>query len=199
MTTTTKTEPRVQLAGAARLPGLACLTGGLLWLAINAAQAFSVTGGSPILGLAGTLALAGLTGAPLGLVALGVFGNGAAGWVGNISAVTTLMGMLLYLAGYTLETVFGIPVGELEMYYAAGSMLVGLGMLSLGAAAIVARRMAGWRRFAPLSVGLYHVCMVPLQIVFLDSPNGITSATLFALWGFAWALLGYAIFSEARR
>ena len=199
MTTTTRNEPRVESAGRAWLPGLACLTGGLLWLAINAAQAFSVPLGSPIMGLVGTLALAGVTGGPLGLLALRAFGNGGVGWFGKISAAVTLIGMLSYLAGYSLETVLGIPVDELGMYYAAGSMLVGLGMLPLGTAAIVARRLAGWKRFAPLSVGLYHVGMVPLQIVFLDSPDGIISATLFAFWGVAWALLGYGILSEARR
>jgi hypothetical protein len=67
----------------------------------------------------------------------------------------------------------------------------------LGIAVILARRLSGWRRYAPLSVGVYYALMIPVQIVFFIGPNGAPSSTLLAFWGFAWALLGYAIFTSA--
>lgn len=199
MTTTTKTELRAKNASRAWLFGLASLAGGLLWMAIEAAQAFSVPLGTSIAGVVGTLALVGFMGGPLGVLAVRAVGRGWTGRIGKAGAVVAVIGVLSYTAGYSLEEVFNVPVEELGIYYAVGSLFVGLGMLPLGIAAVAARRMAGWKRFAPLSVGVYHVAMVPSQFVFFISPTGTPSFTLFALWGLAWTMLGYAILSEARR
>jgi hypothetical protein len=178
---------------------MACLAGGLLWLVINAAQAISLPLGGPVLGLVGTLTLVGLMGGPLGLLVLRAAGNGLMGWVGKVGAAIVLAGLLWYPAGEVLQPALGLSTGEMGIFYAAGVLLVGLGMMSLGIAAISARRMAGWKRFAPLSVAAYYVAMIPIQVVFFIGPNGAPSGTLLALWGLTWALLGYAIVSEAGR
>ena len=68
---------------------------------------------------------------------------------------------------------------------------------TLGISTIVARRLSGWRRVAPLLVGLYYAAMIPVQLVLSIDPDGRPSITLLALWGPTLALLGYAIFSEA--
>jgi hypothetical protein len=64
---------------------------------------------------------------------------------------------------------------------------------------LLAPRLRGWQRFAPLLVGVYYALMIPIQIVFFIVPNGKLSAMLLALWGLTWALLGYAIYSIARQ
>jgi hypothetical protein len=38
--------------------------------------------------------------------------------------------------------------------------------------------------------------MIPIQVVFFIGPRGAPSATLLAVWGLTWALLGYAIFTS---
>jgi hypothetical protein len=107
-----------------------------------------------------------------------------------------MVGLISYLTGQLLQTAFGFATQEIGIFYAAGALLVGLGTLLLGIAVILARRLSGWRRYAPLSVGAYYALMIPVQIVFFIGPNGAPSSTLLAFWGFAWALLGYAIFTS---
>jgi hypothetical protein len=82
------------------------------------------------------------------------------------------------------------------IFYALGALLSGVGMLPLGIATLMARRLPGWRRFAPLVVGLYYILMIPIQVVFFIIPNGTPSPTLLVFWGLTWALLGHAIFTS---
>jgi hypothetical protein len=69
-------------------------------------------------------------------------------------------------------------------------------MITLGIAVFVARRLTGWRRMAPLFVGVYYVAMIPFQIVFFIIPNGEPSPILLEFWSVTWILLGYAIWSS---
>ena len=172
------------------------MVGGLLWWLLNASEPFGIPLGPPLVGgVIGVVLLVGLTGGPLGLLALRATGNLRMGLIGN---VVTLVGLLSYLIGQTLQTVFGYAVQEIGIFYAAGALLVGIGTLVLGISTIRARRLSGWRRFAPLSVGAYYALMIPVQVVFFIGPDGAPSNTLLAFWGLTWMLLGYAIQSEAR-
>jgi len=185
-------------ASRVRLPGLACVIGGLLWWLLNISEPFGLPLGPALVeGLIGVVLLVGLMGGPLGLLALRATGNDRTGRTGKIGAVIALLGLLSYLAGQLLQTVLGLATSEIGIFYAIGALLVGLGMLALGIAALVARRLPGWKRFVPLSVGAYYAAMIPVQIVFFIGPNGLPSATLLAFWGLTWAALGYAISSEA--
>ncbi|MCJ8009685.1 hypothetical protein ACFFF5_17535 [Lederbergia wuyishanensis] len=94
--------------------------------------------------------------------------------------------MSKYIVGY-----------EIEFFYPVGALLVGVGMLTLGIAVFVARWLSGWRRIAPLLVGLYYVGMIPFQIIFFIIPNGQPSPILLGFWSVAWILFGYAIWSSA--
>lgn len=85
----------------------------------------------------------------------------------------------------------------MEFFYPVGALLVGVGMLTLGIVMFVARALTGWRRMAPLFVGLYYVVMIPFQIVFFIVPNGEPSSLLLGLWSITWILFGYAIWSSA--
>jgi hypothetical protein len=196
MTSLTSTNSRSETAVIVRLFGLACMVGGLLWWLLNASEPFGIPLGPPLVGgVIGVVLLVGLTGGPLGLLALRATGNLRMGLIGN---VVTLVGLLSYLIGQTLQTVFGYAVQEIGIFYAAGALLVGIGTLVLGISTIRARRLSGWRRFAPLSVGAYYALMIPVQVVFFIGPDGAPSNTLLAFWGLTWMLLGYAIQSEAR-
>lgn len=198
MASTTRTETQAKTLDLIRFLGLACLVGGLLWLVLNLTEAFGVSLDPPIIkGLMGVVLLVGLTGGPLGLLSLRAVGSGRTGRVGMAGTIVTLLGLLSDLTGQVLQSIFGFATQEIGIFYAAGALLVGLGTLLLGIAVILARRLSGWRRFAPLSVGFYYAAMIPFQIVFFIGPNGAPSSTLLAFWGLTWALLGYAIFSEA--
>jgi hypothetical protein len=200
MSSATKAEPRAASARLIPFLGPACLIGGLLWLVFILAGTLGLPLGPPIAeGLLGVLLLVGLMGGPLGLLALRAAGNGRTGRLGRIGAIVALLGLFSYLVGHTIESVFGLAAEEIGIFYAAGALLVGLGMLPLGIAAILARRLPGWRRFTPFSVGLYYAAMIPVQVVFFIGPDGAPSMALLAFWGLTWALLGYAILSDAGR
>jgi hypothetical protein len=140
-----------------------------------------------------------LMGGVSGLLALGAAGTGWRRWIGVMGAAITLLGQSTYLAGALYSTATGGTDGEFELATrAVGALLVGLGMLPLGAAALRARRLPGWQRYAPLLVGLYYAAMIPVQITFFI-PYGEPSTTLLAFWGLTRTLLGYAILSEVGR
>jgi hypothetical protein len=175
--------------------GLACIIGGLLFFALNVTDELLIVHLPSIASnLVGVVLLLGLMGGPLGLLSLRAVGPGQTRSIGSIGAAITLLGLLSYLVGIVYTSLIDPEMG---IFYALGALLSGVGMLLLGIAALFARRLPSWRRFAPLVVGLYYMLMIPIQIVFFIVPNGQPSATLLAFWGLTWALLGYAI-SPAR-
>jgi hypothetical protein len=174
--------------------GLACLVGGLLFAGLNSTEDVGLTPPASVSLILGVALLLGLMGGPLGLLASGGAGEGWAGRAGLIGAVISLLGLVSYFIG-VLYT--GLVDPEMGIFYAIGALLSGVGMLPLGIAVIAARRLRGWRRLAPLLVGVYYALMIPIQIVFFIGPRGAPSPTLLAIWGLAWALLGYAIFTSA--
>jgi hypothetical protein len=152
MTSITNTDPRTKTSNSIQLSGLACLVGGLLWLVVNIAGAFGLPLGPPVVeGLLGVLLLLGLMGGPLGLLILRAAGSGR---TGRVSAIVTLLGLVSYLTGQALQTALGLATSEIGIFYAAGALLVGLGMLLLGITVLLARRLAGWRRFALLGYAI---------------------------------------------
>lgn len=195
----TKVAPRTEGAGLIQIYGLACLIGGLLWWLLNASGPLGFTFGPAVSGVIGAVLLVGLTGGPLGLLALRAVGEGRTRRIGRAGAAVALLGLLSDLAGQTLQTAFGFAVSEIGFLYAAGALLVGLGMLVLGTSVTAARGLGGWRRYAALAVGLYYPAMIPVQVVFFIGPNGAPSSVLLAFWGLTWALLGCAILSEGAR
>lgn len=179
-----------------QLLGLACLAGGLLFMGLNTIELVGLGQVSSILSFVlGVVLLVGLMGGPFGLLALRAAGTGMTGHVGLAGAIITLLGLVAYLAGVVV-TLF---VPELGVFYLLGALLSGLGMFIFGIAALVARQMSAWRRFAPLLVGLYYVIMIPIQVMFFIIPNGAPSEALLGGWGLTWALLGYAIYSTVHQ
>lgn len=181
-------------AGRIRFTGLACLIGGLLWVVLVSVEQFQAVP-SIVSGLLIPIPmLLGLACGPLGLLILRDSGNGRMRRVGLIGTSISLLGVCSYLAAALSQYVVGY---EVEFFYPIGALLVGVGMIMLGIVVFVARWMAGWRRMAPLFVGLYYVAMIPFQIVFFIIPNGEPSPILLGFWSVTWILHGYAIWSSA--
>jgi hypothetical protein len=180
-----------------QLLGLACLVGGLLFAGINAMEDFGlVQSPASVFLVISVMLLLGMIGGPLGLLAIGAAGDGRMGRAGLVGAIISMLGLCSYLFG-VLYTSLVDP--EMGIFYALGALLSGVGMLPLGIAVLLARRLRGWRRFAPLLVGAYYALMIPIQIVFFIGSTGKPSAILLALWGLTWALLGYSLFTTARQ
>lgn len=183
-----------------RLGGMTCMAGGLSWLTIGLLEASGAgagwrpTAGGPVF----ALTVICLMGGPLGLLALRAAGGGWKRRVELTGAGVALLGLCSYAAGVVRVFAVGGEDGLVLASRALGALLVGVGMMALGVVTFAARRLPGWRRFAPLIVGLYYAVMIPFQIVFFIRPTGRPSVTLLAFWGLAWALLGYAMWSAAR-
>ena len=62
-------------------------------------------------------------------------------------------------------------------------------MLVVGVTVVVAGRMQGWRRFAPLLCGLWLPLGIPLQAVLGEQ----TGSIMFGVSAVFWLLLGYAV------
>ncbi|MCU0494359.1 MAG: hypothetical protein MUD01_22450 [Chloroflexaceae bacterium] len=171
---------------------IACMAGGVLFFALNIAGATGVVQEqSRIFDVLGFVLLFGLMGGPLGLLALRAVGDGWRGRIGVIGASITLLGLLSYLVG-VLYTSLVDP--EMGIFYALGALLSGVGMLPLGIAVAIARRLTGWQRFAPLLVGLYYMLMIPIQIIFLlivISRRRLSCSACGASPGHCWAMPSY--------
>lgn len=182
--------------GRIRFTGLACLIGGLLWAVLVTVEQLQATVPSILPGLLIPVPmLLCLACGPLGLIILGASGSGRMRRVGLIGTWITLIGICSYLAATLSKYVVGY---EVEFFYPIGALLVGVGMLTLGIAVFIARSLGGWRRIAPLIVGLYYVVMIPFQIIFFIIPDGNPSPILLGIWSVTWILLGYAIWSSSR-
>jgi hypothetical protein len=183
------------LAGRIRFAGLACLIGGLLWAVLVSVEQIQTSVPSIVSGfLIPFPMLLGMACGPLGLLLLRASGSGQMKRVGTVGTSITLLGICSYLAATLSKYIVGY---EVELFYPVGALLVGVGMLMLGIAVFVARRLTGWHRMAPLFVGLYYVAMIPFQVIFFIIPNGSPSPILLGIWSVAWILLGYAIWKSA--
>ncbi|WP_138418966.1 hypothetical protein [Sinomonas gamaensis] len=109
-------------------------------------------------------------------------------------------GLALAILGLALLAVANLlsPFGELWVFDAGATVLVPLGFLLAGVAAIRHHVWHGWERCLPLVVGL-----LPVLVVFPTLALGNTSWTTspwtqagVGLWGLAFALLGWAEFRE---
>lgn len=139
----------------------------------------------------------GVAGGSIGLLALGAVGSGWQKTLGVGGTFFNLLGCLFYLVGSIY--IYNFPDRAMRQFFTpGGSILLSFGMLLLAIAVLIARRLRGWRAFAPLLVALYFPLQFPLQaLLFLGSGKG-PNPILLGSWGLFWMFLGLAICSSER-
>lgn len=105
--------------------------------------------------------------------------------------------LLVQLVGLVLACLFGFfeatgLIGDDNAVFVATDLawpLSMLWMLVVGITVVVAKRMSGWRRFAPLLCGLWLPLGIPFQAVLGEQ----TGSIMFGVSAVLWLLLGYAV------
>ena len=137
----------------------------------------------------------GLSQALFVLTLLGFVRSGAVGTsrAGRIGAVLALVGGILFVTAHALSVTFrdarvDDPAGQAAIaLFFVGSVCSAVGFVVAGVAVARAGRWTSWRRYSVLPVGLWMLCMVPLQLTSLLPLTVIVYAATIAV--FALALL----------
>jgi hypothetical protein len=95
---------------------------------------------------------------------------------------------------YFMNYVFGYWLNmNTRLLLPLGAMLSAIGWLIIGIQVILVRRWTGWRRIAPLLVGLYpFAVMFPLLLI-----TGHPSFVAIACWGIPWLIFAFALSVES--
>ncbi len=165
--------------------------GGVGWVA-NAAlglDAADGTGGFYVTELVWLPVHALVLGGLVGLDRLGVTGDSTWGKAGLRLAI---VGRVVFLAAESVA----IAVGKDDIpLFPLAAVTTALGMLAAGAAIIGARRLTGWQRYLPLTVGAYpFIFMFPVLAVTGERPDlSITG------WGVTFIGVAAALWTAASR
>lgn len=122
----------------------------------------------------------------------GVARAGAAGrgGLGRAGLAATLLG----LATLTVAEVISLVDTDVAIpLFSLATLLMMVGLILLGIAALRSGRWAGWRRFTPLACGLF----IPLVLLPSFAVPPPASNYAVGLWGVCWLLLGLALRAEA--
>lgn len=176
--------------GSTRIAGIVGLVGGLLGAAFAVYELATLPYEVSILtntrfALAELMVIVTL----VGLAALGAAGSA---WWGRVGIAGAILGFVLLI---TAELTEPSDAATAETIFMIAPLVLGLGMLLAGLAVLRAHMWAGWRRFAPLAVGVYiFVVFLPVSIAF-STATGIFSVLLG--WHLVLAALGLAVLVEA--
>jgi hypothetical protein len=125
---------------------------------------------------AGSLATAtsltwGLSQALFVVTLLGFARSGAVGAsrLGRIGALLAVVGGIVFVAAHAVSAIFRdarlndpAGVGAVSLFTIA-TIVTAVGFISAGVAVARAGRWTGWRRFSALAVGVWLLCLLPLQ------------------------------------
>lgn len=137
----------------------------------------------------------GLSAALFVLTLLAFVRSGAVGTsrAGRIGAILALVGGILFVAAHAVSLIFrdarvDDPAGLAAIaLFLVGTLCSAGGFIVAGVAVVRAGRWTSWRRYAVLPVGIWMLCMVPLQFTpLLPLTVAVYAATLAT---FAVALL----------
>lgn len=170
-----------------RLSGMASIAGGLIQIVLGILILLGMDPDvMPYVQIAFSLSVLLLTGGLLGLLWLKVLGRGKG------LLVIPLLGIVSYetahvIIFYKWDNTVDQPFSPL------GALLIAVGMIACGIAAIRAKRWSGWNKFAPLLIGLYFFLGPLPAVISTGNPNYF----LLSLWGLFWVNLGFSIISNA--
>lgn len=157
--------------------------GGVAWVANGAVglDAVAGTGGFYVAEAVWIGVHALVLGGLVGLDRLGVTGGSRRGKAGLRLAV---LGRIVFLAAEAVA--IAVANDEVPLFPLA-AVTTGLGMLAAGAAVITARRLRGWQRYLPITVGAYpFIFMFPVLAVTGERPD-------LAITGWGLTFIGVAV------
>jgi hypothetical protein len=165
--------------------------GGMAWVANGALglDAAAGTGGFYVAEAIWIGVHALILGGLVGLDRLGITGDSSWGKAGLRLAI---FGRIVFLAAEGVA--IAVANDEVPLFPIA-AVTTGLGMLAAGAAIIGARRLAGWQRYLPITVGAYpFIFMFPVLAVTGERPDlAITG------WGLTFVGVAVALWISATR
>lgn len=130
------------------------------------------------------------------LLAFARSGAAGASRAGRVGSSLTVAGGVLYVLAHATSVSFrdalmtdaaGISVITL---FTLASLLTAAGFILAGVAILRAGRWTGWRRWAPLVLGIWMVCMLPLQFTSLLPLSVVVYAVTIAAFAGALACEG---------
>src|SRR6266699_1573346 len=137
-----------------RLIGLLCLIGGILQLSDTPLDLWWSTPTSPVhavaQGIWGIANLA-LIGGPIGIIARRF---ASPGWLAMAGVSVTILGNLSQTSGMICYLFLPHSAGG-QVLTPLGGILITLGMVVLGRATLLGKKLSGWQAWTPLLVGLY--------------------------------------------
>ncbi|GHO71240.1 hypothetical protein KSC_101320 [Ktedonobacter sp. SOSP1-52] len=181
-----------------RLLGVLCLIGGILQLADTPLDLWWSDPVSPVHTVARliwAIAMLALIGGPIGIIA---YRFASPRWLAMVGASITILGLLLQTSGMIFYLLLPTSGGG-QILTPPGGVLIALGMVTLGIATRLGKKLAGWRAWTPLLVGLYFIAqLVLIQIPFFLGKGLPIFAPFVDLCGLFWILLGAVLaMSEA--
>jgi hypothetical protein len=130
------------------------------------------------------------------LVALGLSGAAGGGLLGRLGLGLAILGELMLAVA---EVITVSATGASDTLFAIAPNLVGLGLILAGVAVIRTGRWSGWRRYAPLVLGVYvFVVMTPVIIV-AGGPPAAAAIGALLVWEVLWVLVAVAALYETAR
>jgi hypothetical protein len=188
-------EKMVKKKNRIRNTGLVCMAAAILWIiaiVIEYRYDLQPPGRGILYNLNHLMFLVSLTGYLIGI--LGLIGGRAAG-DGRFGRFT----LGLFAFGYSIlivATIVSLPAGNNDNWlFPIGGLAASLGCLLSGIAIVIAKRWQGWQRWSVLIYAIYYWAALFLPLVIANQePNQITET----IWGFAWLLLGLALFTNSR-
>jgi hypothetical protein len=175
-------------AAVLRLTALALTVGGILMALFEVARIFAGDGAA-YARVAGIVAGIGQLGIAAGCVGLWLHHSFGGSVLARTGLALAIVGFVLYATGSVAEP---FEPG-LWWPFAAATLLIPLGFILAGVAALRAHVWDGWARYLPLAVGVYPVVAL-YPWLFTVGPDGVApwvGGVLTAGWGVLLALLGW--------
>lgn len=178
-----------------RNTGLVCMAAAILWIvaiSIEYPLHLQPPGSGTVYNLNQAMFLVAITGYVIGIAGL-IWSQAAGnGWFGKIALSLFGLGWIMII----IATILSFFSGDNDSFlFPLGGLSASLGCLLSGIAIATAKRWQGWQRWSVLIYAIYYWAALFLPLVIANQePNQITET----IWGLAWLLIGFALYSNSR-